>query len=101
MADQAVPDHGLKSFRMRCHAVCIHFRDYYRHVGHLGSVAGTLAHNAENLCPASLGKLDGFDEIRTYVAREVAAADRKDQDAVVPAQMADFEPRRKNRFPAF
>jgi len=101
MADEAVPHHGLEGLRQRGDPIRIDRGNQDHHIAVPGSIAAISTYDPEHFRRTRLGEIDRLDDIRTDIALGIAATDGIDQDRVLLIELADFEPPREHRIPAF
>ena len=73
MADEQVPDNGLKSLGMWCHVVRIYRRDEDHYIGYLRRVSTITTHDPEYLGAPVFGQLQRCDQVYTYILFQIAA----------------------------
>src|ERR1051325_4573489 len=97
MRDERVPAHRLERFRVWSDMFRVDRGDENAGGGFLGGVASVAPHNAENTGADALGELNGGDEVGADVFLQVTAADRKNEQPVLGAEAAAFEPLGQHR----
>src|ERR1039458_7951978 len=101
MRHEQMPDHRLKRFAVRRDVSRVDRRHDDARRRFLRGVTAVASNDADNRGANLPGELNCADQVGTDVFLQVAAADGKNEQAVLCVQPAAFEPLGKNRGPAF
>src|ERR1035437_2029745 len=101
MGSHQVPNARLKCLRVRGYVHRIDGRDQHAGIGHGRGKSAVAPDDAYNLTANLLGEFQGCDQVGADLFLEIAAADGKDEDCVVRAELADAKPALENPGPAF
>src|SRR5437867_9094870 len=101
MRDEQVPHHRLKCFRVRRDMVRVHSGNDDAGGGFLCRVTAVATDNADDGGTGRLGELNRADKVRADILFHVAAANRENEQAVLGAEAAAFQPLAEDGGPAF
>ena len=101
MRDEEVPNNALKGFAMRRDVCGIHRGNNDARGGFFRRVTAIATDDADHRCADLFGELNRVDEIRTDIFFQIAAPNRKNQQAVFCSETTALEPFGENRRPAF
>src|SRR6185312_4628712 len=96
-----MPDYRLKCLSVRRDGTGVDSRNNDGVVRDPGGVTAVSADDPENLGTNRFGIVQSFNQVRADVLRDVAAADRHDENRIALRQAAGLEPLAEYRVPAF
>src|SRR5690349_19477786 len=92
MRDEQMPEHRLERFRMRSDVSGVYDRNNHAGMGDTRRVTAVLADDTNDARALFLRELEGDDEVRRNVLREISAADGENKNTVAVVQPRTRQP---------